>query len=429
VRAVIVAGGLGTRMGPLGQSLPKSLLPLGGRPLLAHQIDQLGAAGLRDVTVLAGHRAEAVEQAREELERGGARLRIAVDPWPAGSGGCLRHAFPDGEDLLVLFGDIALDMDLGELLRFHAECGGLATAVVHPNDHPWDSDLVELGGEERDDRIVALHRKPHPPDLLVRNLVIAGVFVLTPELVRAIPQDRPCDLVHGVLAPAIERDEPVYGYETGEYLKDMGTPERYAAVREDWERGLAAALHRTRRRPAAFLDRDGTINRHAGLISRPEQIELLPGAARAVRRLNRSGVRAVVVTNQSVVARGLCDEAGLARIHARLEMALGAEGAFLDAIYYCPHHPDRGYPGEIERYKIACECRKPEPGMIQAAARDLAIDLSRSALFGDSQCDLEAAQRAGLPGYQVGQGMDLEQAVEAWLATGAAEPAPCFGLH
>lgn len=404
-------------MGALGQTLPKSLLPFAGRPLLAHQIDLLVAAGVPDVTVLAGHRAEAIEQARGELTRGGARLHIAVEPWPSGSGGCLRHAFPGGEALLVLFGDIALDMDLGELLRFHAAHGGLATAVVHPNDHPWDSDLVELDAEGR---IVALHRKPHPPDLLVRNLVVAGVFVLAPELVRAIPEDRACDLVHDILAPAVERGEPVFGYATGEYLKDMGTPERYAAVREDWERGLVAALHRTRRRPAAFLDRDGTINRHVGLISRPEEIELLPGAARAIRRLNRSGVRTVVVTNQPVVARGLCDEAELAHIHARLEMALGAEGAFLDAFYYCPHHPDRGYPGEVERYKIACGCRKPEPGMIWAAARDLAIDLSRSALFGDTLRDMEAAQRAGLPGYLVGQASTLEEAVEAWLATGAA---------
>jgi histidinol-phosphate phosphatase family protein len=258
----------------------------------------------------------------------------------------------------------------------------------------------------------------------VRNLVTAGVFVLEPGLVARIPDDRPCDLVHDVLVPAVAEGVPVFGYRTTEYLKDVGTPERFRAVTADWERGLVAALHRSRRRPAAFLDRDGTINRHLGLLTRPEEIELLPGAAGAIRRLNRAGVLTVVVTNQPVVARGLCDERGLERIHARLEMALGEQGAYLDALYYCPHHPDGGFPGEVPELKRPCSCRKPETGMIEAAVRDLPIDLGRSALFGDTWRDAEAARRAGLRAYWIGgeaspgvpPAADLEAAVADWLA-------------
>jgi histidinol-phosphate phosphatase family protein len=422
VRAVLVAGGRATRMGALAVDLPKPMLPFGGRPLLARQIDLLAAAGVGQATILAGHAAEGIARRLDELSPPEVHLELAVEPRPWGSGGCLRHA-PGlvGTTLLVLFGDILLDMDLAELLRFHRRSGGLATAVVHPNDHPHDSDLAELDAHGR---IVALHRKPHSPDLEVRNLVTAGVFVLEPGLVARIPDDRACDLVHDVLVPAVEEGVPVFGYRTTEYLKDIGTPERFHAVTEDWERGLVAGMHRSRLRPAAFLDRDGTINRHLGLLIRPEEIELLPGAARAIRRLNRAGVLAVVVTNQPVVARGLCDERALARIHARLEMALGEEGAYLDALYHCPHHPDGGFPGEVPELKRACSCRKPETGMIEAAVRDLPIDLGRSALFGDTWRDVEAAQRAALRAYWIGgegspgvsAAADLEAAVADWLA-------------
>jgi histidinol-phosphate phosphatase family protein len=423
---VLVAGGKATRMGALAAATPKPMLPFGGRPLLAHHVDLLERAGVGRVTILAGHAAEGIASRMGELARPGVRLELAVETRPRGSGGCLRGIpGPGGETLLVLFGDVLLDMDLAELLRFHRRHGGLATAVVHPNDHPQDSDLAELDPEGR---ILALHRKPHPPDLEARNLVTAGVFVVEPELVAQIPTDRPCDLVHDMLVPAVEGGVPVFGYRSTEYLKDIGTPERFRAVTVDWEGGRVAARHRSRRRPAAFLDRDGTLNRHVGLLTRPEEIELLPRAAEAVRRLNLAGVLTVVITNQPVIARGLCDERTLSRIHARLEMALGAEGAYLDALYHCPHHPDGGYPGEIPHLKRACSCRKPEIGMVEAAVRDLPVDLGRSALFGDTWRDVEAARRAGLPAYWIGgetspgasAAGDLSAAVEDWLARSSA---------
>jgi histidinol-phosphate phosphatase family protein len=425
MRAALVAGGRGLRMGAMAADLPKPMLPFGGRPLLAHQVALAAASGLREVVVLAGHGAQVIADRLAELAHPGVRLSLSVEARAAGSGGCLRQA-PGDQPLLVIFGDILVHMDLGALLAFHRESGACATAVVHPNDHPHDSDLVEIDARRR---IVAIHRKPHRPDLLVRNRTIAGVFVLEPELLRRIPRERPADLVHDVLIEAVGEGLPVAAYETPEYLKDIGTPERYRLAAADWERGLVVALHRSRQRPAAFLDRDGTINRHVGLLVRPEQLELLPGAAQAIRRLNREGIRAIVVTNQPVVARGLCDEAALEGIHARLEMELGKAGAYLDAIYVCPHHPDAGFAGEAAAYKRVCDCRKPATGMIEAAARDFALDLSASALFGDSARDMEAARRAGLAAYLVGgepvedhrgrRAGDLAEAVDSWLGKAA----------
>jgi histidinol-phosphate phosphatase family protein len=165
------------------------------------------------------------------------------------------------------------------------------------------------------------------------------------------------------------------------------------------------------RRPAAFLDRDGTLNRHLGYLSHADQVELLPGASRAVLALNRAGVLAVVVTNQPVVAMGLCSLEELARIHDRLQELLRADGAFLDRIYVCLHGRESS-AGQA----AGCKCRKPEPGLIEQAVSELPIDLSRSAVFGDSWRDVELARRAGLPSYRVGEGaVDLETAVGTWL--------------
>jgi len=152
----------------------------------------------------------------------------------------------------------------------------------------------------------------------------------------------------------------------------------------------------TPERRAVFLDRDGTINKEVDLLKRPEELELLEGAAEAVRRLNHAGYLAVVITNQSVVARGDVSLEGLDRIHARLEHLLGLHEAHLDRIYACPHHPDAGVPGEIPEFKIVCDCRKPATGSIDAACRDMAIGRHESWFVGDTTSDMEAGRRANL---------------------------------
>jgi D-glycero-D-manno-heptose 1,7-bisphosphate phosphatase len=142
---------------------------------------------------------------------------------------------------------------------------------------------------------------------------------------------------------------------------------------------------------AVFLDRDGTIIDEVNYLSRVEQVRLLPGAAGAIRRWNAAGVRVVVVTNQAGVARGMFPEVRVGEVHAHLSAVLAAAGARVDAYYYCPHHATAG----VGEYRVACDCRKPRPGMLLAAARDLGLDLSRSWMVGDKPCDLEAGAAAG----------------------------------
>lgn len=172
-----------------------------------------------------------------------------------------------------------------------------------------------------------------------------------------------------------------------------------------------------RKRPAIFVDRDGVVIELIDYLSRPEQVALVPGVAAAIAEVNRAGIPVVMVTNQSAIARGLLTEAGLAEVHERLRALLAREDAHLDAVYYCPHHPDIGEPP----YRRACACRKPEPGMLLQAAADLGLDLARSAFIGDHATDVEAGRRAGIGRMMLvrtGHG----RAAEAALAAAPHQP-------
>ncbi|MEW6511387.1 MAG: HAD family hydrolase [Bacteroidota bacterium] len=150
-------------------------------------------------------------------------------------------------------------------------------------------------------------------------------------------------------------------------------------------------------RAAVFFDRDGTLNEEVEFLSRPEQLRLIPGAAGAVRSINAGGFHACIISNQSGVARGIFSEADLVPIHAKLMQDLGREGARIDRIYYCPHHPIAGLPP----YNVECDCRKPRPGMLRRAAEEFGLDLERSYVVGDRIVDVQAAQAAGAQGILV----------------------------
>jgi len=142
---------------------------------------------------------------------------------------------------------------------------------------------------------------------------------------------------------------------------------------------------------AVFLDRDGTVNEEVGYLCDLDNLRLIPGAGAAIKRLNEAGLKVVLVTNQSGVARGYFPEALVHETHERLDRMLRKEGARIDAVYYCPHHPTEGN----SRYTMICDCRKPGTGLIDRAARDLALDVKRSYVVGDKWSDVELGQRAG----------------------------------
>ena len=393
MRAVILVGGKGTRLGSVTSQTPKPLVPVNGRSVLGRQLDQLRRYGVEDVTLLASHLAEAIDAHVRARPESLPRVRVHRERAPLGTAGGLHEIAGELTDpFLLVYGDVLFDVDLRRLIDAHRASNGLATLAVHPNDHPYDSDLVEL---DRENRVTAVHSKPHAPGRNYHNLVNAGLYVLSPRILDSIPRDTPSDFGRDIF-PALCRSERMFGYPTPEYIKDMGTPARLAQVSADEASGRVARWNLEHGRPAVFLDRDGVLNALDGYIDTPDKLRVLPGVADAVRRLNESDHLAIVVTNQPVVARNLCTLDELDEIHKKLETILGESHAWLDAIFVCPHHPDRGFPGENVALKIDCECRKPKAGMIDAARARCNIDMARSFIVGDSARDILCGKAAGI---------------------------------
>jgi len=301
-----------------------------------------------------------------------------------------------------------INMDLKRLADFHSQKQSQCTLVLHPNNHPYDSDLVETNS---DGKIISFHPKPHDDLQYYHNLVNAGIYVFSPDILRYLDKGKKADFGREVF-PRIFRDLRMYGYKTSEYLKDMGTPERWEEVSQDYKSGKIFQFNYENPQKAIFLDRDGVLNVEKSFISKPEDLELYDSAPEAIQKINESQFLNIVVTNQSVIARNLCTLEELDLIHQKLETDLGRQHAYLDALYFCPHHPDKGYPEERKEYKIECDCRKPKPGLFHKAAEDFNISLSDSWMIGDSERDIMAGINAGCQtiGVMTGYGMATTKA-------------------
>ena len=398
MKAVILAGGEGSRLGNLTTDVPKPMVKIGPYPIIEHQIRLLKRYGIGKIRLLVGRLWEQIRDYFDDGSKWGVQLSYHLEDKPLGTtGGVKANEDWLTDDFLVLYGDVMMDMDLSAMIAFHRANNASATLMLHPNDHPHDSDLAEMG---EDGRIIAFHPKPHPAEKYYHNMVNAALYVLSPIVHKYIEPDIKADFGKHIF-PRMVGNEALFGYVSAEYVKDVGTPERLEEVTADLLSGKIARLNRENPRRAVFLDRDGVINKYKGLLHRVEDFELLPDVPGAIRKLNSSEHLAVVVTNQPVVARNLCSMEELGTIHKKMETLLGRQRAKLDAIYFCPHHPDDGYPEENKAYKIDCDCRKPKPGMLKQAEAAFNIDLPNSCMIGDSPRDILCGRNAGVATYAV----------------------------
>ena len=317
------------------------------------------------------------------------------------------------EDFLLLNADAIFDVDFNRMVKFHRSHGGLVTLFTHPNSHPYDSGL--LIADENMSVKQWLAKEDERPTYY-KNRVNAGLHVISPVVLDMARIDAEkvgtVDEVTGkVMKVDLDRQllKPLAGtgkmfcYDSPEYVKDMGTPERYYSVVSDFKAGIVQSKNLKNKQKAVFLDRDGTINKYVGFLRDIDQFELIEGVAEAIKRINASGYLCIVVTNQPVIARGEVTVPQLEEIHNKMETLLGLEGAYIDGLYYCPHHPHKGFEGEISELKFDCECRKPKPGMLLKAAEDFNIDLSKSWMVGDGENDIKAGENAGCKTCLIGK--------------------------
>lgn len=247
----------------------------------------------------------------------------------------------------------------------------------------------------KDDVVKGILKKNKKREFFYSNCVNAGVFVFKKSLVEYVLEDKKQDLEKDIITKLIE-EKSIYSYRTTEYIKDMGTPDRYELVGKHIEKGITKSRNLSGKQKAIFLDRDGTINKYVGLVHKAKQLELEVNVIESLKLINNSEYLSIIITNQPIVARNLCTINELEEIHKKLETILGEQGVYVDDIFYCPHHPDGGYPEENKQYKISCDCRKPAIGLIKKAAEKYNIDLSNSYFIGDTTVDIQTGKNADL---------------------------------
>lgn len=401
--AVIMAGGKGTRISGLFPDIPKPLIPIDNIPLLERTIFTLKREGIKEFILTVGFKAESIMSyfgdgsgiSPVTGRHFDVKIDYIVEEKPMGNAWSLFIAKDKlKDDFLLVNGDLLFDIDLEKFIDFHQSHPSLATILTHPNNHPYDSSLVIADKNG----VVKQWTKSLPQ--YYKNRVNAGIHALSPKILET---EIKRDLDNDILKPLAGTGQ-LYCYDSSEYVKDAGTPERYEQACDDIRSGLVRAKNLRNKQKAVFLDRDGVINKHVGFLTDPDQFVLLDNVAESIKQINKSGYLAIVVTNQPIIARGDATVEELELIHNKMETLLGQKGAYLDAIYYCPHHPDNGFPGEIKELKINCECRKPKPGMLLKAAKDFNIDLNKSYMIGDSQRDIEAGKAAGCTSVLIEEG-------------------------
>ena len=381
-------------MGYVTKDIPKPMISLARKPILEYQIELSKRYGVKDLIILTGYKHEVIESYFKDGSKWGVNIDYSHEIIPLGTAGALKEIESNlKDDFLVFYGDVIMDVDLDSFISFHLEKKSLATIAVHPNDHPQDSDLVEVNEKGR---VIAFHSKPHNQGKFYRNLVNAAFYIFSPSILKYIKKGKYSDFGRDIFPKMLDSGEYFYAYNTTEYIKDIGTKARLKAVENDVMSGKVTRLNKTNLQKAVFIDRDGVLNKEVDNLSNLRDFELLSGVVEALKKLNKSNYLSVVVTNQPVIAKGFASEEDLYKIHCYMESLLGDQHAYIDRIYYCPHHPDKGFEGERKKYKIECNCRKPKTGMIEQAKKDMNIDLEKSFIIGDRTVDIITGINAGL---------------------------------
>lgn len=372
-----------------------------GKPILEHAVLRLKENGITDIYMLLGQLSGKIIEYFGDGSAFGVNIEYAVEQQPLGSGGGLYYLKDKIEsDFLVISGDTVFDIDVERMYRYHLEMQAQITMFTHPNAHPYDSDLVVVDGG----RVTGIDKKGLPRNYYYHNNVNASFVIADKSTLQYFDELRKVNLEHDFIAHFIPQGK-VFSYISCEYIKDAGTPERFVSAEKDMRAGKPQARNLKRKQKAIFLDRDGTVNKYKGFISDVRDVELLDGVVDAIKLANKSEYLVVIVSNQPVIARGAATFDDVEEMFKKIETLLGEEGAYIDGYYYCPHHPDKGFEGEVAELKIACNCRKPNVGLLTKACERFNVDLSKCVMVGDSNLDVLTAQNAGIPCVRVNSGI------------------------
>ena len=400
MKVVIIAGGKGTRLGRT--DIPKPMIRILGKPILEYQIELAKKYELNDIFILSGFKSETIINYFGDGSKWKVNITHIVEKKALGTAGAVKQLENLIRDrFIVFYGDTVMNINLKKMIEYDNLTSSIGTLLVHPNDHPYDSDLIDI--DNQTNQILGFKSKPHD-DSYKSNLVNAALYILSSDIFARIESGLNCDFGKDIFPLIISKNLILNAYHSAEYIKDMGTLDRLIKVEDDLRSGKVRRLNNENKRKAIFIDRDGVINKEVDNLSDIDDFELILGVSDSIKKINNSEYLAIVITNQPVVAKGFCSLGQLKEIHNKMESLLGFKNAFLDKIYFCPHHPDKGFEGENKSLKIDCDCRKPKIGMIKLARKEFNIDLNNSYFIGDTTTDIQTGINAGLETFIVSTG-------------------------
>ena len=383
MKAIILCGGLGTRLRPLTDKIPKVMVPIGGKPLIEYHIQWLSGNGIKDIGVNLFHLPEAVSGFLGDGSKHGVRIYYSKQSALKGTAGDFLQfkEFIGKDRCLVIYGDNLFKMDLDKFIRFHEKKGGLASIALKKWEDPTSKGIVGL---DKKGKIMWFKEKPKLEEA-VTDIGNAGIYILEPEIFDHIPEGVESDFGRDIFPSAIGMKEELYGYILDDYHADIGTPQ----VLESVQKEISDLLPKK----AAFLDRDGVLDKKPpehDYVKKFSEFHWNEGAFELIKGLKSRGYDVVIISNQRGVALKKMTKRFVDSLHARMKKEAKKAGADIDAFYYCPHDKPED-----------CTCRKPKPGLLFRAAFDMSIDLGKSIMIGDSKSDMEAAKRAGCRGISV----------------------------
>ncbi len=389
-QAVILAGGLGTRLRPLTDTRPKPMIEFHGRPFLDYLLELLQCQGIRRVLLLLGYLPEAITEYCGDGSRWNLEIDYSISAVEDDTGRRLWRAKERIDDsFLLMYCDNYWPLRLDRMWRALTESQAQALLTVYDNADDYTRNNVRV---DPSGAIAAYDKDRREPNL---QGVDIGFGIFPRQVLDLLPDENVS--FERVVYPELVRRRALQAYVTGHRYYSVSSLERLSTT----EQFLA-------REPAVIVDRDGVLNRRppkAEYVRSWHDWHWLPGAQEALRVLAEAGYRVMLVSNQAGVARGVMTEDDVARIHERMTEEIVAAGGRLDGIYYCPHGWDS-----------LCACRKPRPGMLHQAQHEFHLDLSRTVFFGDDERDGQAADAAGCPWVHVSEWHTLLDGVKRLLA-------------
>lgn len=377
-QAIILAGGKGTRLGGFTKNIPKPMLEVGGKPFLEFLVWNLARQGVSDILIFAGYKSEKIKEYFHNKFFYGSFIKVLIEEIPLGTGGCLKkHKEYLDDRFWLLNGDTFFDSSLLEIFQQFSEDDEIIINGTLIDDPDRYGSLVI----DSQNYVLEFNEKKRSGE----SLISAGIYLLHKKYITNLP-DGFISLEKDIF-PNLAKHKKIKLFVSEAFFIDIGIPDSLAFARDIFDKKM--------RKPALFIDRDGTINEDSGYTHKIEDLKLVKGAAEVIKLANKRGFYVILITNQGGISKGIFSQEQMEIFNEGLINKLRSLGANLDFVYFCPHHPE-AHDAKMRQ----CECRKPKSGLIDKALTELPILKERSFMLGDDEKDVEAALNAGIPGYQ-----------------------------